>query len=400
MRPDGNFIFIILFLSLVLFVSQEICAQIQVTVLYEVAQGNVAMTSQVGVIDNQYTYGPYGQQRNLNSQKVIYDDDVGYQRLINQTRTPLNIKHNRYGYTGQVLDPSTSLMMLGKFRNYAPGIGRFIQPDTYNSFSKQGINNLNAYVKANPIKFEDPTGHMPGILRRALDSQFLFGDGRYTPAGTLGDIELAVLAAVPELSVADAASVAAFGDDTTTITDSDLELDPDSDLYSDSSVSDASTRAVDFSTARSKERDLLDKVANRISSQWREEFPFHQENEAAEPQNLTLTSQMLVRNRYDKYFATFKFTSKVSLYYVRNFGRDYIDSKGLLDVDDFDARVFEDYRVVKSYLKKNPFNRVNPVGRPSQRVGNVLFGFQKRDMLFRTEQDPVQFVIKRYDNLF
>lgn len=152
---------------------------IQVTELYEVGQGNVALTTslpsppareRLGVrskITNQYIYSPYGMQNNLdhpilNPPLLQAEDGSGeqaYQNLFNQTRKPLNITHNQFGYTGQTADPSTNLMMLGGFRNYAPGIGRFIQPDTYNSFTKTEINNAFMYGNGNPVLNSDPSGH-------------------------------------------------------------------------------------------------------------------------------------------------------------------------------------------------------------------------------------------------
>lgn len=120
---------------------------IQVTTLYEAGQGSVVLTSQSKHPVHQYIYSPYGNQKNLNYPV--------------KTLKPLNLKQNQFGYTGQAADPSTSLMMLGGFRNYAPGIGRFIQPDTYNSFSKCAIHNPGAYVEANPMMFADPSGHIP-----------------------------------------------------------------------------------------------------------------------------------------------------------------------------------------------------------------------------------------------
>lgn len=147
---------------------------VQVTDVYEVGQGNVAMTSQDQVINNQYVYTPYGTQKNLNHPASL-PPLAGERALINQTRHPLNIQHNAFGYTGQANDPSTNLMMLGGFRHYAPGIGQFIQPDTYNSFSKQRINNTYAYVNNNPLSEIDPTGHSPWlfqVLRSAGDNLF------------------------------------------------------------------------------------------------------------------------------------------------------------------------------------------------------------------------------------
>lgn len=124
-------------------------SQIQVTDLYEVGQGNVALTTTSLVIANQYIYSPDGVQRNLD------------RAMIRSPRPQaLNVTQNQFGYTGQSLDPSTNLMMLGKFRNYAPGIDRFIQPDTYNAFTKTAILNPYGYVRGDPISAEDPTGHL------------------------------------------------------------------------------------------------------------------------------------------------------------------------------------------------------------------------------------------------
>lgn len=119
-----------------------------ITAIYQVTEGNVALTTQGAVllINHQYIYAPYGVQHDLD------------QTLV-RAHQPLNIKHNHYGYTGQSIDPTTGLIMLGSFRNYAPNIGRFIQPDTYNSFSRQKINNAFAYVKSDPFLYTDPSGH-------------------------------------------------------------------------------------------------------------------------------------------------------------------------------------------------------------------------------------------------
>ena len=133
-----------------------------ITDLYEVAQGNVAMTSNQTAIKHQYLYMPYGQQTDLDSNTPKIKPTLNhhsYAYLFNQTLHKLNITNNQFGYTGQQKDPSTGLMMLGNFRNYAPGIGRFIQPDIYSPFTKIGVYNTYAYVRANPLAFDDLSGH-------------------------------------------------------------------------------------------------------------------------------------------------------------------------------------------------------------------------------------------------
>lgn len=148
---------------------------VRVTELYEIGQGSVALTTQSTQVTNQYVYTPYGVQKNLThpvaqlqSKQEQSNSDEG---LVNQTRKPLNITHNHFGYTGQAEDPSTNMMMLGGFRNYAPGIDRFIQPDTYNSFSKIAIDNKDVYVNGNPLAATDPNGHMPQFFQQ-LTSTF------------------------------------------------------------------------------------------------------------------------------------------------------------------------------------------------------------------------------------
>lgn len=143
------------------------CASNRITDLYETGQGNIVLTSIKNNITNQYLYSPYGIQNNLFSNaKSITTHNTTAPQLFSHIRKPLDLIYNRFGYTGQANDPSTSLMMLGRFRDYAPSIGRFIQPDTDNSFSSKHINNLFAYVISNPISHTDPTGHnwMPSFL--------------------------------------------------------------------------------------------------------------------------------------------------------------------------------------------------------------------------------------------
>lgn len=166
----------------------SVFASVHVTDLYEVGQGDVVLTTQQTSTTNQYIYSPYGMQKNLNdliSPRPPAGEGSGEGVLLNETRKPLNLTHNQFGYTGQAQDPSTNLMMLGGFRNYAPGIGRFIQPDTYNSFSKTNITNVFAYGSGNPLFFTDPSGHdqvsedlsIAKLAMVGLASAVIFGTG-------------------------------------------------------------------------------------------------------------------------------------------------------------------------------------------------------------------------------
>ena len=112
----------------------------QIEDLYAIRQGSIVAIGYNGVINDVYQYTPYGIQSGNKHQTI-------------------GIKQNLSGYTGQQKDPETGLMMLGGFRNYNPSLGRFIQTDTYNSFSNPGVNNNYAYVQSNPLAGVDPTGH-------------------------------------------------------------------------------------------------------------------------------------------------------------------------------------------------------------------------------------------------
>ncbi len=65
-----------------------------------------------------------------------------------------------YGFTGQKLDASDGLMYYGA-RYYDAALGRFISADTIvpNIYNPQDLNKY-SYVRNNPLKYTDPTGHM------------------------------------------------------------------------------------------------------------------------------------------------------------------------------------------------------------------------------------------------
>jgi RHS repeat-associated protein len=67
-----------------------------------------------------------------------------------------------YAFTGEQFDKYTGLVYL-RARWYAPYLNQFIQPDTiipdpYNTLDW----NRYAYARSNPLKYVDPTGHIPG----------------------------------------------------------------------------------------------------------------------------------------------------------------------------------------------------------------------------------------------
>lgn len=126
--------------------------------LYTQAQGSVA-----GVIDGNatsfkhlYLYTPYGVQSD--ALNPVNSGQAKHYSMF-AARKPLNIANNHVGYTGQQLDPSTGLMMLGQYRNYSPTLGRFIQHDSMNAFSHHATYNGYFYGSGNPIYYDDPTGN-------------------------------------------------------------------------------------------------------------------------------------------------------------------------------------------------------------------------------------------------
>ena len=98
---------------------------------------------------------------------------------------------NAIGYTGQRVDGETGLMPLGAGeRYYMPGIGRFIQQDSWTGINNipQSLNRF-SYVHNQPTRFTDPSGHViPAIL-------LAIGIGILVGAAIGGGVDLAHQAA-------------------------------------------------------------------------------------------------------------------------------------------------------------------------------------------------------------
>jgi RHS repeat-associated protein len=107
------------------------------------------VTSSTGTKVEETRYLPYGSVREGGSENLT----------------------GRYTYTGQESDSETGLMYYGA-RYYSPVLGRFIQPDSMlpNIYDPQSLNRY-SYVKNNPLKYTDPSGHEPvlGQLGSAID---------------------------------------------------------------------------------------------------------------------------------------------------------------------------------------------------------------------------------------
>jgi RHS repeat-associated protein len=98
-----------------------------------------------GNVDSQLRYDPWGKQRYA-----------------------LNVTPTGYRYTAQRWDSGLGLYDYNA-RYYDPHIGRFISADTLvpDPAAPQAFNRY-AYVLGNPIKFVDPSGHVPFLATAAV----------------------------------------------------------------------------------------------------------------------------------------------------------------------------------------------------------------------------------------
>jgi RHS repeat-associated protein len=106
-----------------------------VTSLSSVEQGASSLVARVAA---RYEYNPWGE-------------------IVSGGATSVN----QFAYTGQRLDGETGLMPLGNGeRYYSPGLGRFIQQDSWTGLATMAQSmNRYTYVHNNPLRFTDPTGH-------------------------------------------------------------------------------------------------------------------------------------------------------------------------------------------------------------------------------------------------
>ncbi len=106
----------------------------------------IAITDETGSATGRYySYDPWGKRRNLNG-----SDDL--------TNTISNVA-DRQGFTGhEELDATRFVHMKG--RVYAPLLARFISPDTeVTNAGNWATYNRYGYVRGNPLKWIDPSGH-------------------------------------------------------------------------------------------------------------------------------------------------------------------------------------------------------------------------------------------------
>ncbi|MCL6457003.1 MAG: hypothetical protein K6T85_03265, partial [Gorillibacterium sp.] len=86
-----------------------------------------------------------------------------------------------FRYSGEFWDSSTGLQYL-RARWYDPSIGRFINEDAYEGDTKNPLSqNLYTYVKNNPLRYLDPTGHIEEEIKNAPIMPASYSLPRYTP---------------------------------------------------------------------------------------------------------------------------------------------------------------------------------------------------------------------------
>lgn len=75
-------------------------------------------------------------------------------------------------FNGQRLERIARHYLLGNgYRAYSPSLMRFNSPDSESPFGKGGLNYY-IYGKADPINYDDPSGHMPSRQAKLIDSDF------------------------------------------------------------------------------------------------------------------------------------------------------------------------------------------------------------------------------------
>ncbi|MDQ0418978.1 RHS repeat-associated protein, partial [Croceifilum oryzae] len=118
-----------------------------------------------GEVRATYGYSPYGENDEALFSGVDKPDPKDPKKEI----------YNPYRYTNKPWDPNTQSYDLG-FRNYFPGVGRFLTPDSYNDAEKyKGLlmdaanYNMYRYTNGNPVSAYDDDGH----VERGMDGEYI-----------------------------------------------------------------------------------------------------------------------------------------------------------------------------------------------------------------------------------
>ncbi len=120
-----------------------------------------------------------------------------------KTRTgqPVLLPTDR-NFTGQSLDANTGLLYYGNAgygRYYDPALGRFVQPDpVVSDFADPQALNRYSYVRNNPLRYTDPSGHWwetaLDVIFTAWDIGDLLAEPSWEKAGAVG-LDLVFIAA-------------------------------------------------------------------------------------------------------------------------------------------------------------------------------------------------------------
>jgi RHS repeat-associated protein len=108
------------------------------------------LTNQAGALVEETTYDPWGEVKSGGTK-------------------------SKFQYTGQEKDAETGLNYYN-FRYYDPHIRRFTQPDDIiqDPYNPQDLNQY-AYVRNNPLRYTDPTGHSPAALASVFAGATVIG---------------------------------------------------------------------------------------------------------------------------------------------------------------------------------------------------------------------------------
>ena len=101
------------------------------------------LTDSAGSVRARYVYDPFGRRTRLTGD---IDANFGFARMFWSPETNLN---------------------LTRFRAYDPGPGRWLSRDPLEAAETEEGINLFAYVRNNPVRWRDPTGH--GVLDHLRD---------------------------------------------------------------------------------------------------------------------------------------------------------------------------------------------------------------------------------------
>ncbi|MEW5765997.1 MAG: RHS repeat-associated core domain-containing protein, partial [Acidobacteriota bacterium] len=114
-----------------------------------------------------YAWDHLGTVRIVTEASCQVVDRKDYEPYGVEIRPATNSAGNTHQYTGHERDAASGLDYM-HYRYHAANLGRFMKPDNVpGDLTTPQSWNLYAYVMGNPVKFNDPTGHMVGQAWRS-----------------------------------------------------------------------------------------------------------------------------------------------------------------------------------------------------------------------------------------